>query len=112
MCAARPGVSSVAGSSQLSAEPAPAEYAALLSQLGQPGLDRVQPRVPRYGDEAELVEPTADGGRLVAVQVEDLDALVADRGHRAEHALEVARALVAHAVEHQADACHGSGAVT
>ena len=60
----------------------------------------------RAGDEAGLVEHARDLGRRVAVQVEELDALEADRGHLAERRREVARALVAHGVEHQADARH------
>ena len=58
------------------------------------------------GDETVLVEHAGDLRGAVAVQVEELDALEADRGHLVERRGEVARALVAHGVEHQAEARH------
>ena len=49
--------------------------------------------VAAAGDEPELVEPRAHVAGLVAVQVEELDALVAERGDRAQRAFEVAGAF-------------------
>src|SRR5215831_9871412 len=56
----------------------------------------------------ELVEPATNLAGVVAVQLEQLDALVALGGDRPQRPLEVACALVAHGVEHQADAAHSS----
>ncbi len=54
--------------------------------------------------EAELVQPACDRLGRVTVEVEDLDALVAERRNLAERALEVGRTGVAHGVEHQSHA--------
>ena len=84
-----------------------AEHAQLCGERGEIGLERLDQRVPAGGDEAELVQPRAHLPGLVTVQIEDLDALVPERGDRAQDALEIARALVAHGVELEADARHG-----
>ena len=58
--------------------------------------------------EAEPVEPRAHLGRGEAVQVEELDSLVADLRDAAQRFLEVLRALLAKRVEHEADLRHAS----
>ena len=54
-------------------------------------------------DEAGVGEPRGDVLRLVAVEAEELDALVAHRCHLAQRRLEGAVALAPHGPEHQAD---------
>ena len=62
--------------------------------------------MPPRGDEPELVQPPAHLDCVVAVQVEELDTVVADLPHRPEHAFEIARAVVANRVQLQRDAGH------
>ena len=60
------------------------------------------------GDEAELVQPAAHGRSVVAVQLEELDTLIAQRGNGAQRSLEIAGAVLAHGVEHQSDTRHAT----
>ena len=57
-------------------------------------------------DEAGVREPRRDLGRLVAVEVEELDSFEAHLCHFAQRRLERAGAFVPHGVEHQADTGH------
>ena len=82
-------------------EPLPAERTRLGGELGQPALDRLEAAVARDRDQVELVQPACDRLGRVSVEVEDLDALVAERCNLAERPLEVGRAGVAHGVQHQ-----------
>ena len=65
--------------------------------------------MPAGHRQPEPVEPVAHLLRRVAVQVEELDTLVAHLGNRAQRTVKVGSALVAHGVEHQADAAHVVG---
>ena len=89
-------------------EATPAEHVGLLRERRQPGLDRLELRVAAARDEPALVEPAADVLGPLPVQAEELDALVAHGRDLAQRATEVALALAAHGVEHQADARHPS----
>ena len=54
-------------------------------------------RMSAAGDEAELVQPAAHDRCVVAVQVEELDTFIAQRGNSAQRSLEIAGAVLAHA---------------
>ena len=94
---------SSAGSTQLTTQAAPAERPRLCREGRQLRLDRVERGVPAARDEPGVGEPCGDLIRLVAVEVEELDALVADRGHLAQRRLEVAGAVLPHRPELQPD---------
>src|SRR5262249_6975698 len=83
-----------------------AERLRLRRQGWQPTVERCQRHVAAARRQAELVEPTAHLLRRVPVQVEELDALVADRRHSSERPFEVASAILADRVQHQADSRH------
>ena len=74
----------------------------------QIGLDRVEARVPAADREPELVEQRPHLVGAVAVQVEELDPLVADLADGTQRPFEVARALGAERVQHQSDTAHPS----
>ena len=71
-------------------------------------LERIERRMSAAGDEAELVQPAAHDRSVVAVQVEELDTLIAQRGNGAQRPLEIAGSILAHGVEHQADTRHAT----
>src|SRR5262249_54749334 len=83
-----------------------AEDAHLAGELRRLALERLEPCMATRGDELRLVEPAANVPRVVAVQVEQLDAVVALAAHAAERSLEVPLALAANRVERQRDARH------
>ena len=87
-------------------DPVATERPQLFRQRRQLQLERVQAGMPPRGDEPELVQPPAHLDCVVAVQVEELDTVVADLPHRPEHAFEIARAVVANRVQLQRDAGH------
>ena len=70
------------GSIQLSAIRSQPSVRSSSASAGSSRLERVQAGVPAGGDEPELVEPRAHLRRVVAVQVEELDTVVADLGDR------------------------------
>src|SRR5439155_23843698 len=91
-------------------QPVDAGHDAFGGELRQLRLDRIEPCMPAERGEAELVEPASYGGRVVPVQVEELHAVVAERGNGAQRAFEVPCSVLAHGVEHQADARHATSA--
>ncbi len=93
-------------------DPVAAERPQLRRERRQLRVERVQACMPARGDEPELVEPLTHLACVVAVQVEELDTVVADFRDRPEHALEIARALVANRVEHEADLGHRPPAIS
>jgi hypothetical protein len=89
-------------------EPVCTKRHAFRRERRQPRLERIEPRMPAAGDQAELVQPSTNGRSVVAVQVEDLDTLVAQRGNGAQRPFEITGAVLAHGVQHQADARHAT----
>ena len=73
-------------------------------------LEPLEARVGAHRDEAELVEPGSNLRRFVAVQLPELDALVAQPGDAAQRSLEIALAVAAKGVEHQSDPQHANPA--
>jgi hypothetical protein len=89
-------------------EPVGTERRTLRRERRQPHLERIERGMPAAGDQAKLVQPAAHGRSVVSVQVEELDTLIAQRGNRTQRPLEIAGAVLAHRVEHQADARHAT----
>ena len=76
----------------------------LIGQLVEIALDSVEKHVPAADFELELVEQRPHSVRVMPVEVEELDSLVADLANGPEHSVQVALALAAQGVQHQSDA--------
>src|SRR5262249_18279244 len=83
-----------------------AQRPGLRRHRGQIALHGLEARVAADRLEAQLGEPSGDLAGRGPVQVGELDPPVADPCDLAQGPLEVLRARLAHAVEHQADSRH------
>ena len=79
-------------------------------RAGAASIERVERDMASCGVEAASSRAAPDLSGVVAVEVEELDALVAHSCDGTKSALEVAGALLPDRVEHQAEACHYTAA--